>query len=98
MLPIMNWKKVGIYLLVINLIGFFTMGIDKYKAQNDKWRIPEKTLFLITFLFGGFGTIAGMKVFHHKTQKWYFKLGFPMILISEIALSIYFIFIWNPNA
>ncbi len=96
MLPIMNWKKVGIYLLVINLIGFLIMGIDKYKAQNDKWRIPEKTLFLITFLFGGIGTNLGMRVFHHKTKKWYFKFGFPIILISEIVISIYLIFIWKP--
>lgn len=96
MLPIMNWSKVLIYLLIINLIGFFVMGIDKYKAQNDKWRIPEKTLFIITLLFGGFGTIAGMHVFRHKTKKWYFTIGFPVILISEIVLAIYFIFIWSP--
>ena len=98
MLPIVNWKKVFIYLLIINLLGFFLMGIDKYKAQNDKWRIPEKTLFLVTFLFGGIGTIAGMYIFHHKTKKWYFLLGFPTILILEIVLAIYFIFIWNPYA
>ncbi len=98
MLPIVNWKKVFIYLLIINLLGFFLMGIDKYKAQNDKWRIPEKTLFLVTFLFGGIGTIAGMYIFHHKTKKWYFTLGFPTILILEIVLAIYFIFIWNPYA
>lgn len=97
MLEIMNWEKVGIYLLVINLIGFFIMGIDKYKAQNDKWRIPERTLFIITALFGGIGTIAGMKIFHHKTQKWYFKFGFPAILILETVLAIYLIFIWNPR-
>ena len=96
MLEIMNWKKVGIYLLVINLIGFFIMGIDKYKAKRNRWRISEQTLFFVTFLFGGIGTILGMYVFHHKTQKWYFKYGFPTILILEIVIAIYFIFIWNP--
>lgn len=96
MLEIMNWGKVGIYVLVINLIGFFIMGIDKYKAQNDKWRIPEKTLFLITALYGGIGTIAGMRIFRHKTQKWYFKYGFPTIFILETVLAIYLIFIWKP--
>lgn len=98
MLEIMNWPKVGLYLLIINLIGFCAMGIDKYKAQNDKWRISEKTLFIITLLFGGIGTIAGMYTFRHKTKKWYFIIGFPVILISEIVLAIYFIFIWNPYA
>ncbi|MBQ3010883.1 MAG: DUF1294 domain-containing protein, partial [Oscillospiraceae bacterium] len=34
-----------IYALVINLVLFAVMGIDKYKARNGLWRIPEKTLF-----------------------------------------------------
>ena len=45
------------------------MWIDKRKAIKGSWRIPEKTLFLITALGGGIGTIAGMYVFRHKTQK-----------------------------
>jgi len=97
MLPIMNWKAFFIYLLVVNLLGFFMMGIDKKKAQKDKWRIPERSLFIITLLCGGIGTNLGMHIFHHKTKKWYFKFGFPSILILEIALAIYLIFIWNPN-
>ena len=92
MLPIINWRYVIIYLLVINVLGFMLMGIDKFKALKGYWRIPEKTLFIVTFLFGGFGTIIGMKVFHHKNKKWYFNIGFPVILISEIALAIYLIF------
>lgn len=96
MLEIMNWPKVGLYLLVINLIGFFAMGIDKFKAQRGSWRISEKALFTITLLFGGVGTIAGMYVFRHKTKKLYFTIGFPVILITEIVLAIYFIFIWSP--
>lgn len=97
MLEIVNWKKVITYLVIINLIGFFAMGIDKYKAKNDKWRIPEKTLFIITALFGGIGTIAGMYYFRHKTKKWYFVLGFPTIFITELVLAIYFIFFWSAT-
>ena len=37
-----------IYLIVINVIGFFIMWLDKRKAEKGRWRIPEKTLFLIT--------------------------------------------------
>ena len=37
-----------IYLIIINLIGFLIMYIDKQKAKKGKWRIPEKTLFIIT--------------------------------------------------
>ena len=60
------------------------MALDKYKAQHNKWRISEKTLFIITLLGGGIGTIFGMYKFRHKTKKLYFVIGFPTILILEI--------------
>jgi len=75
----------GIYLLVVNLWAFVLMGVDKRRAKKDKWRIREKTLFLPVLLGGGVGGIAGMKVFHHKTKHWYFRFGFPAILILELA-------------
>ena len=69
------------------------MFIDKQKAKKGKWRIPEKTLFIITAIGGGIGTIAGMYVFRHKTQKIAFVIGLPMITVLEIIVIIYFIFI-----
>lgn len=90
---IFNIRNVIIYLVAINLISFVTMFIDKRKAQNGSWRIKEMTLFSLVLLGGGIGGIAGMYTFRHKTKKWYFKIGFPVILISEIILAIYCI-IW----
>ena len=86
-------KNVIIYLIIINLIGFYVMWSDKRKAQKGKWRIPENTLFLITLLGGGIGTIAGMYTFRHKTKKLKFTIGLPAILILEIILFIYLKFI-----
>ena len=76
---------VGIYLLVVNLWAFALMGIDKRRAKKDAWRVKEKTLFLPVLLGGGVGGILGMKAFRHKTKHWYFRFGFPAILILEIA-------------
>ena len=64
------------------------MGFDKWKAKRGSWRIPEKTLFTITLMGGGVGTIAGMYTFRHKTKKLYFTIGFPVILIAEAILVI----------
>ena len=75
-----------IYLLVINLFGFFAMGLDKHKAKKGKWRIPEKTLFLLAILGGSLGTTIGMHVFHHKTKHWYFKFGMPVIFVIQMLL------------
>ena len=75
----------GIYLLLVNLWAFVLMGIDKRRAKKDLWRIKERTLFLPVLLGGGVGGILGMKTFHHKTKHWYFRFGFPAILILELA-------------
>lgn len=84
-------KNILLYFLIINIIGILAMGIDKYKAKRDMWRIPEGTLMMICLLGGGIGTIFGMYKFRHKTKKLKFSVGMPTILISEIAIIIYII-------
>ncbi len=74
------------FLFVMNLAAFALMGIDKAKAKAGAWRIPEKTLFLVTALFGGLGGTLGMNVFRHKTKHWYFKFGFPVLLVIQLAV------------
>ena len=87
---IFTTKNIIIYFILINIIGFLIMYIDKQKAKKGKWRIPEKTLFIITALGGGIGTIIGMYTFRHKTQKIAFVIGFPLITIIEIIAIIYY--------
>ena len=41
---IFTTKNIIIYFILINIIGFLIMYIDKQKAKKGKWRIPEKTL------------------------------------------------------
>lgn len=86
-------KNIIIYLLIINVLGFFAMGFDKWKAKRGRWRIPEDSLFMFTILGGGIGTIAGIYIFRHKTKKLKFTIGMPLILILEILLFIYLQFI-----
>ena len=81
--------KIILYLLVINVVAFLAMEIDKWKAKNDAWRIPESTLMSLVLLGGGIGGIAGMYTFRHKTKKPKFYIGFPAILLFEIVAVIY---------
>ena len=73
-------------LVVMNVLAFALMGVDKAKAKAGAWRIPEKTLFMVTALFGGLGGTLGMTFFRHKTKHWYFKLGFPALLVVQVVL------------
>ena len=78
-----------IYLVVMNIIGFASMGIDKSKAKRGAWRIPEKTLFLIAILGGSIGSILGMKQFRHKKKHKTFTIGMPTILLVQAAIILY---------
>lgn len=80
-------QVIGLYLLLINVVGFVLMGIDKRRARRDQWRISEKTLFLPPLLGGTVGAILGMRVFHHKTKHWYFRYGLPALLVLQLALA-----------
>ncbi len=74
------------YAVLINLITFGAYGLDKYKAKAGSWRIPEKTLLLLTAVGGSMGALLGMKVFHHKTMHKKFYIGVPLILVLQLLL------------
>lgn len=78
-----------IYFVVINIVGFVIMGIDKAKAKANAWRIPEKTLLFIALIGGSIGVWLGMEIFRHKTKHWYFKYGVPAIFLVEFLAFLY---------
>ena len=84
-------KYLILFLLITNLITFIVFGIDKRKAVKGRWRIPEKTLLLTGLVFGSVGQLLGMKVFRHKTNKWYFWFCGMLSLAVQIVI-IYKIF------
>lgn len=84
-------KNIVIYLISINIVTFLAMFIDKKRAEKGEWRIKESTLLGLAMLGGSIVGITGMYVFRHKTKKLRFSVGFPVILITEIILAIYFV-------
>lgn len=77
------------WLAAVNLAAFCLMGIDKRRAKREKWRIRESTLFLTAALGGSVGAILGMRVFHHKTKRWHFVVGMPLILAAQLGLGLW---------
>lgn len=83
-----SWDMIfAAYLLFINAAAFALMGADKRRAEQNEWRIRERTLFLVAALFGGLGASAGMFFFRHKTKHWYFRAFFPLFALLEIAAA-----------
>ena len=75
--------------ILMSLMTFLLMGLDKARAKSRAWRIPEKVLFLFAALFGAPGGVLGMMTFRHKTKHNYFAIGFPLLAIVQIALLVF---------
>lgn len=77
-----------IYSLIMSLLCFALMGLDKRFAKKHLRRIPEKVLFGTALLGGGLGGVLAMQIFRHKTRHWSFRILFPLLLLCQIALAV----------
>ena len=91
----MLWAM-GVYLIVINIFGFYMMWSDKRKARREAWRTPERNFFIVSLLGGSVGCWAGMYVCHHKTQHIKFTVGIPVILLLQIVAVLWLTAKWMP--
>jgi uncharacterized membrane protein YsdA (DUF1294 family) len=78
-------KLAVVWLILLSVVGFVLVAVDKRRARKGLWRIPEKTLFATAFMGGSLGVLVGMKVFHHKTKKNLFVWGVPLIIVLQVA-------------
>ncbi len=77
-----------VYLVLMNSCGFLLFGIDKNKARNHTWRIPEQSLFIVSAMGGCYGSLIAMYLFHHKTRKTMFRFGIPFLCIVWIVIIV----------
>lgn len=74
------------FFLLANLFAFSVMFVDKSRSRRTGVdRISEGTLFFLAAAFGGPGVLAGMFAFRHKTRKWYFLVGIPLLILQNLA-------------
>lgn len=79
------------YLVFINLMTLIAYGMDKQRAKNNKWRIPERTLLLLAAIGGSMGALLGMYGFKHKTKHLKFVLGVPVFFAVHVVIIYYFV-------
>lgn len=76
-----------VFFFVVNFVAFWMMLWDKTQSRrNGAERISEGLLFFMATMFGSVGVYVGMFISHHKTHKWYFLLGIPMLILENLAL------------
>ncbi|KYD01783.1 DUF1294 domain-containing protein [Bacillus atrophaeus] len=80
-----------IYIMMINVCGFWIMGADKKRARQHRWRISEERIWLVAIAFGALGVWLGMQTFRHKTKHRSFMYGVPLLLVIEaVFVAIYY--------
>lgn len=82
----LNQILISIFVL-INLLAFFLMASDKRKSmqRGETERIPEGLIFFMGAIGGSIGVFTAMQIFRHKTRKWYFQIGIPLLIIQNLA-------------
>ena len=81
----LSTKILGIYFIIITIVTFFSFGFDKMKSlRAGESRVSERTLWILTFIGGSVGALAGMKYFRHKTKKVSFQVVIAIILVVQI--------------
>ena len=86
----MGQKVLLFYIYAMTILTFSICGADKFAAQRQRRRVPEKVLFLLSALGGSVGMYLGMITFRHKTKHWYFVDGIPLIILVQAAILFYF--------
>lgn len=83
----LEFSLLGVFSL-INIIAFSIMAYDKRLSRQggDTERVPEGMIFFIAAAFGGIGVYLGMLSFRHKTRKWYFQIGVPLLILQNFAV------------
>ena len=81
----------GIYLIGVNILTFLIYGADKWKAQRNRWRIPEDTLIWMAIVGGSIGALLAMYLFRHKIRDRKFTIGVPAIIAVQVAVYYFFL-------
>ena len=72
-----------IYLGIMNLVTFIVF------ARANRSRIKIVTLLGLSFAGGSVGGLISMYLFRHKTQKDYFTVGMPLIIVMQVVVLFY---------
>ncbi|MDH5919674.1 DUF1294 domain-containing protein [Vibrio splendidus] len=83
-------KALLVWYLVIGVVTFFVYAKDKRAAINGNWRVPEKTLHILSVAGGWLGALIAQEKLRHKTQKQPFRAIYWLTVVINVAA-----FLWT---
>ena len=80
----LSWLVVGWY-VALGFITYIIYAKDKAAAQNNDWRTPESTLYLLSALGGWVGAMVAQTYLRHKSQKPEFRMAYYLTVVINMA-------------
>ncbi len=79
-----NWALA--WLIAVSVAAVAVTVWDKSRARRQAWRVPERTLWLVSVLGGSVATYVTMRLIRHKTLHRRFMWGIPLLMAAQAAL------------
>ncbi|RYD23589.1 MAG: DUF1294 domain-containing protein [Lysobacteraceae bacterium] len=74
------------YVLIVNVLAYSAMVLDKAKAARGLRRISERTLLTLAAIGGSAGTVLAQQMVRHKTRKEPFRSQLIRIIVLQIVV------------
>ena len=87
------------WVVFFSIYGIHLTRKDKRAANNNKWRVKEITLIIVSMLGGSVAMYATMLKSRHKTNHKKFMLGIPAIILLQavliITIALLYFLVWR---
>jgi uncharacterized membrane protein YsdA (DUF1294 family) len=73
---------VGAYGVLLNALTYWAYAVDKRRAEEREWRVPEARLHLLELLGGWPGAFLAQRRLRHKCSKGSYQVVFWLIVLA----------------
>ena len=77
-----GFQWLGIYALVVSAVTYGIYAVDKRRAEEGLWRVPEAQLHLLELLGGWPGGFLAQRRLRHKCSKGSYQAVFWFIVLA----------------
>jgi uncharacterized membrane protein YsdA (DUF1294 family) len=78
--PSLHW--LGVCALLVSGITYWVYAVDKRRAEEGLWRVPESNLHLLELLGGWPGAFLAQRRLRHKCSKGNYQFVFWLIVLG----------------
>lgn len=78
-----------LYLIIISAIAVIVTIYDKFASKwLRRMRVPEVALLTVAAAGGSIAMLLTMLTIRHKTRKYKFMVGIPIIIIIQVIIKL----------